>query len=265
MVVALRLRDLGVGEVFRLLPGLRGLGRLDHGIAVGLGLGDLGIPLYLGDPRLAERVEVALRVADVPDGETDDSQPHVGHVTGGNLLHLGGKGVAVLVDLLDGHGAENGAEMPLERLHRDVLDVVRALAEELLRGGRDRNVVAFDLDLRDAVNFHRHALARVDLRRLHVDGHQFQLEDVHLLEDRPDEDATALDDAEAHVTRGAVGVDHVPLSARDDEDLVGSHLRVAAGPDAGEDENDEQDRANGADQAEPRQDAVGKQDWKAHG
>ena len=91
LVIALRSRDLGVGEEFRLLSGLRGLRRADHGVAVGFGLGDDGVALDLGDARFAEGVEVALAVADVADGETDDAQAHVGHVAGGDFLDFGGE------------------------------------------------------------------------------------------------------------------------------------------------------------------------------
>ena len=74
--------------------------------------------------------------------------------------------------------------MAFQRLHGDVLDVVGAFAEELLGGGGDGDVVALDFDLRDAVHFHRHAFAGVNLRRLHIDGQQFEREDVHLFDDR---------------------------------------------------------------------------------
>src|SRR5205814_802497 len=83
--------------------------------AVGFGLRDLGIALDLGNARLAQRVEVALCIPDVADGEAHDAQAHVGHVARGHFLHFGGKGVAVLVNLLHSHRAEDGAQMALER------------------------------------------------------------------------------------------------------------------------------------------------------
>jgi hypothetical protein len=165
---------------FGLLPGLRGLRGADHRVPVRLGLGDDGVALDLGDARFAQRVQVALAVADVANGEADDAQAHVGHVAGGHFLHLGGEGVAVLVNILHGHGAENGAQMAFQRLRGDVLDFVNGLAEDLLGGGGDGNVVALDLDLRHAVHFHRHAFAGIDLRRLHINGQQFEREPVHL-------------------------------------------------------------------------------------
>ena len=63
LVIALRFGDFGVGGEFGFLPGLRGLGRTDHRIAVGFGLGDLRVAFDLGDARFAQRFEVALAVA----------------------------------------------------------------------------------------------------------------------------------------------------------------------------------------------------------
>ena len=133
LIIALRLGDFGVGGELGFLSGLRGLGRLDHRIAVGFGLGDLRVAFDLGDARLAQGVEITLAVADVADGEADDAQAHVGHVAGGHFLHLGGEGIAVLVNFLDGHGAQNGAQMAFQRLRGDVADFVGGLAEELFR------------------------------------------------------------------------------------------------------------------------------------
>src|SRR5207247_4429596 len=116
---------------------------------------------------------------------------------GGHFLHLRGEGVAVLVNFLDGHRPEDGAQMAFEGLHGDILDFLNALAEELLGGGGDGNVVALYFDLRDAIHFHRHTFARVNLRRIHVDGEQFQREDVDFFDDRINESAAAFNDADA--------------------------------------------------------------------
>ena len=133
LIIALRLGDFRVGQELRLLPGLIRLRGTDDGVAVGLGLGDDGVAFDLGDARFAERVEVALGVADVADGEADDAEAHVAHVAGGHFLDFLGEGVAVLVNFLDRHRAENRAQMAFERLHGDVFDVVNALAQELFR------------------------------------------------------------------------------------------------------------------------------------
>ena len=91
--------------------------------------------------------------------------------------------------------------MAFEGLGGDVLDVVDALAQELLGGGGNGDVVALDLDLGDAVHLDRDAFAGVNLGGLHIDGQQFQRKDIDFLEDRPNEHAAAFDDAEAaHAT-----------------------------------------------------------------
>ncbi len=161
----------------------------------------VGVAFDLGDARFAQGVEVALAVANVADGEADDAQAHVGHVAGGHFLDFGGEGVAVLVNVLDRHRAENGAQMAFEGLRGDVLDFVDGLAQDLFGGGGDGDVVALDLDLRHAIDFDRHAFAGIDLGRLHVDGEQFERKNIHLFHHGHDKRAAALDDAEAAIVR----------------------------------------------------------------
>ena len=102
-------------------------------IAVGLGLRDDGVAFDLRDARLAQRVEITLRVADVADGEADDGQTHVRHVAGGHFLHLRGERVAVLVNFLHRHRAENRAQMAFQRLRGDVFDFVHAPCSKIVR------------------------------------------------------------------------------------------------------------------------------------
>ena len=152
------------------------------------------------------------------------SEAHVRHVAGGHFLDFLGEGVAVLVNFLDGHRAENGAQMAFERLRGDVADFIGALAEKLFRRGADGNVVALDLDLRHAVHLHRHAFAGIDFRRLHINRQQFERQDVHLFEHRPDERAAALDDAEADLRAVLAPV----FDAGHDQHLVRADLGVTA-------------------------------------
>src|SRR5207302_490503 len=84
---ALGLRNFGVGGEFGFLAGLGGLRRTNHGIAIGFRLGDLGVPLDLGNPRFAQCFEIALTVANIADGKADNRQPHVGHVPGCDFLN----------------------------------------------------------------------------------------------------------------------------------------------------------------------------------
>ena len=73
LVIALRLGDFRVGQELRLLAGLIRLRGADDGIAISFGLRDDGVAFDLGDARFAQGVEIALRVADVADGEADDA------------------------------------------------------------------------------------------------------------------------------------------------------------------------------------------------
>ena len=93
-------------------------------VPVRLGLGDGGVAFDLGDPGFAQGVQVTLAVANVANGEADDAQAHVGHVAGGHFLDFRSEGVAVLVNVLHRHRAENGAQMAFQGLGGDVLDLV---------------------------------------------------------------------------------------------------------------------------------------------
>ena len=150
--------------------------------------------------------------------------PHVRQIARRHFLHPLGKRIAILVNFLHRHRAENGAQMAFQRLGGNVADFVRGLAEKLFRRGTNGYIVALDLDLGHAVHLHRHAFAGIDLRRLHIYREQFEREDVHLFENRPNERATALDDAEADLRAILLTV----LDAGHDQHLVRPHLGVAA-------------------------------------
>jgi hypothetical protein len=206
------------------------LGGTNHGIPVRLGLSDGRVPFDLGDAGFTERVQIALGVANVANGKTDDAQAHVGHVAGGDFLDFGRKGVAVLVNVLHGHGAKNGAQMAFQRLSGDAFDFVDALAQNLFRRGGNGNIVALDFDLRHAIDFDGHAFARINLRRLDIDGEQFQRENIDLLEHGHDKRAAALDDAKSTAQHRAVGLDELVLAPGNDQHLVWADLGVTAGP-----------------------------------
>jgi hypothetical protein len=67
LIVLGALGDLGLGPEFGRFPFLARLGTLDGGVAGGVGLADGGVALDLGGASLAQRVEIALVVADVLD------------------------------------------------------------------------------------------------------------------------------------------------------------------------------------------------------
>ncbi len=174
LVIALGFGDLCIGDKFGFLAGLLCLGGFDHRVAIGFSLGDDRIPLHLGDTGFSQRVEVALAVPDIADRETDDSKTHVGHVASRDFLDFRGKGVAILVNLLDGHCSENGAEMAFKGLHGDILDIVCAFAQKLFGCRGDGYIVTFDFDLGHAINLHGHTFTSVNFRSLHIYGHQLQ-------------------------------------------------------------------------------------------
>ena len=171
LVIPLRLRNFGVGRELGFLPGLLGLRGLDHRIPVRFRLGDLCVAFHLRNPRLAQRVEVALAVPNVLDREADDAQTHVRHIAGSDFLNFRGESVAILVNVFHRHRAQDRPQMAFQSLIGDVLNVLSRFAEELLRGGRDRDVVTLDLDLRHPIHSHGHAFAGIDiLLLLHVNG-----------------------------------------------------------------------------------------------
>ena len=220
---------------------MRGLRGADHRVPVRFRLRDDGVALDLGDARFAQRVQVALPVLNVANGETDDAQPHVGHVAGGDFLDFGGKLIAVLVNVLHGHRAENGAQVAFQGLGCDTLDFVNRLAQHLLGRRGNRDVVAFDFYLGHAVHLHRDAFAGIDFRRLHINGQQFQRKPVHFFKDGDDECAAAFDDAKSARPNRAIRLDISVLASGNDEDLVRPHFGVAAGPNGGEEEYDDDD------------------------
>ncbi len=229
------------------MPCLCGLRGFDHGVAVGLRLGDYSVSLDLRDPGLAQGVQVTLAIADVTNREAHNTQAHVGHIPGGDLLYLRCKRIAILIDVLYRHRTENCPQMAFESLCGDVLYLLGSFAEELLGCRGNRDVVALDLDLCHTVYADRNALAGVDLRGLHVDGQQLQRQDIHLFIHRPDEHATTFYNPETNIPGRAVRIHDAVLSSGNNQHLVWSHLRVAARPNRHEHEEDEQHGRHAAD------------------
>jgi len=64
--------------------------------------------------------------------------------------------------------------MAFQGLGSDVLDLLRPLAQKLLGGSGNRDIVALDLDLSHAVHLDGHPFTGVNLRRLHIDGQQLE-------------------------------------------------------------------------------------------
>ncbi len=161
-------------------------------------------------------------VLDVLDGKGNDAQAHRCHVARRHLLHLLGKGVAVAVDILDGHGAENGAQVAFQRLQGHVADLVLRLGEEKLGRSADSRVARVDRDLRHAIHGDRHALARVHAVRHDVDSHDLHQQRIDALDGRPNKRAATADDA--------VGLAILfPPATRDHQHFIRANLAIAVG------------------------------------
>ena len=129
--------------------------------------------------------------------------------------------------------------MAFQGLGGDVFNVVDCFAQDLFGGGGDGDIVALDFDLGDAVHLHRDAFAGVNLGGLDINGEQLKGEDIDFFDDRDDERAAALDDAEAACADSAIRLGVFAFPAGDDDYLVWPDLGVAAGPDGGEKEEDD--------------------------
>ena len=217
-LVAQRLRDGDVGLVALGLAFLVGHRRLDHRVALRLRLADDGVALDLGRALLAERVEVALLVADLLDGQDVDVDAHLLQIDGGFVGHLLREGLAVGVDLFDRERAEDRAQVAFERLEDDALDLLGGHAEEPLRRAAQRHVVAGDLDVGDRLDRDRHAFLRVGALDPQRNRDDVEREVRDLLEHRHAQRRAAAHDAEADRRLVALLVDDAVLAAVEDRD-----------------------------------------------
>lgn len=214
------LLDLGLADV----EGLLRLGLLLQvhvlglrGLAVRIGLGDRGA---LGDQRrlgAAPVPQVGAVVLDRGDLEGVDDQALVVHRVLGLGLHLVGEGGAVTDDLLDGQGADHGAQGAGEDLLGVVVDLL-LLVQEALGGLADVLDVAAHLHLGDAAQPQEDAVHRI---ALDLDGDLAGAQRQH---------EGAVEDG-AH---DGAAADHHPGAAGLEVDVpVGGGLRVAARDDQG--------------------------------
>ena len=97
---------------------------------------------------------------------------------------------------------------------------------------------------------------------MHVDGEQFQREDVHLFHDGINERAAAFDDAEAAGFNRAVWIGIAMFLSGDDEHLVRADLGVAAEHDGDADDNGDRDHHDHDGDDSAGEDGLGKHgDW----
>ena len=236
--------DLGVdGEALLLLELARAL-LLQRGVPIGTGGGDPGVLQGLLDLGLAERVQIALVVLDLLEYERLELEAHALEVGVGLLADALLEPLLVAVQLLDGEGADDAAQVTGHGLLDGALDLLRRDAQEALRGTPHVVDVAGDLDLRHGLHVDGDALHRVDVLEVDVEGHHLEGDDLGGLPRRPHEGAAAADDPERlHLALLVADLPAGQLApAVDDERLVGPRLLVAeADRQVGEEDEDEND------------------------
>src|SRR5690606_35830243 len=114
--LTLRLSDLGLGFESDLLTFLQSEGRFYLRVAIRLGLADLGIPFHLGRAAFTESIKVALVVGDLLDRESIKPDTHFFEIAGGLGRQLLCERLAIVVDLFNRQGAQDGPEVAFERL-----------------------------------------------------------------------------------------------------------------------------------------------------
>ena len=172
------------------------LGAADGGVALGFGTGNLGIPLDARDVGTAHVGDVLLLGANFLNGEGDDFEAHLGHITGAGGAHPVSHHFGLFDDLFDGELANDPAEMTFHDEADESFTVVTALGEELLGCGDDRFRVALNFDLGDRFHSVGDALAGLDiLSGGNVKTHEFEGEFPGGLKHGEDNRAPTFDNA----------------------------------------------------------------------
>ena len=141
--------------------------------------------------------------------------------------------------------------MAFQGLHGDVFDLVGAFAEELLGGGGNGDVVAFDLDLRDAIHAHGHTLAGIDILLLCTSMVSSSSERMSTFSRTGQTRTPPPLTMRKPTCARAVGIDNAMLASGDDEDLVRADLGVAVGEDSADDEQEDDNDGADGDGADP--------------
>mmetsp|Transcript_17358 Transcript_17358/g.49624 ORF Transcript_17358/g.49624 Transcript_17358/m.49624 type:complete len:428 (-) Transcript_17358:142-1425(-) len=143
--------------------------------------------------RDTEAFHVAVLVVDLLHHVRGQLKAEVAEIVVNVLAHQLGELLAVLVQRLHGHGAEDLALVALERLAQRLAHGLLAVAQKVL--GREQNLRLVDLgdaaglverlhlDLRNRLDGHAHALERLSVARLDLDRHELQRQLAHLLAD----------------------------------------------------------------------------------
>ena len=202
---------------------------LDGGVAVGVGRGDAGVLERLLDFRLAEGVEVTLVILDRLEHERPELEAHPLEVDMGLVADLLLETTLVAVQLLDGQGADDAAEVTGDGLLDGRLDVLYRHPEKALGRAADVVDVALHLDLGDGLDVDGDALDRVDVTQVDLQRHHPQRQDLVLLPRRPHEGAAAAHDPKPLDLAGFrphLAAEQL-AAAEHDQRLVGPRLLVA--------------------------------------
>src|SRR5260370_28144492 len=175
-LVGLRLGDGG---------GAGSFGALDGDVAIGFGGGYFGIAFDASDVRASHVGDVFVFVADFLDGEADDFEPHLAHVSGASGTHAIANHFGLLDDLFDGELANDSAEVAFHHKADEAFALLRGLGKELFGSGENGLFVILHLDLRDGLDSDRDALIGVEIMLWSdVEGHQFQRQIPYRLHNR---------------------------------------------------------------------------------
>ena len=243
-----RQRDLRVGLELRLLAFLQGLRRFDLRVAVSFSFADGCVALDLRGPALAERVEVALLVADLLDRQNVNADAHLLEIGRGLGRQFLREALAIAVDLFHRERAEDRPQVAFERLEDDLLDDVMCHAQEALGGRLERAVVAADLHVGDGLDRDGNALQRVGPLDLERDRHHVEMQVLDLLQERDPQGGAAAH----HPVADDTAVRKLALASAEDRDGVWRDLDVIPAEDVHRREEREHDRGNGKNDVEGR-------------
>ena len=158
--LVLFLRDHEIGVDLRDLGGHHVLRLLHHGRRARLDLADRRVASHRRAPHPADRREVADVVADVLDLQVVEHQTESLQIAVGLFDELLLEDDLLLVDLFRGHLGDDAAQVTLERVLRDVHDLLLRAAEEALEGVVQQRLFAGNLDVGNGLHVERYAAAR---------------------------------------------------------------------------------------------------------
>ena len=146
---------------------------------------------------------IAVLVGEVLDGQVDNFQAHVGHISHSGLDGFLGELIPVLDQFGDGHLADDFTHVAFQHVLGQGLDLLSVIVKQLLGGGRNGQVVRSDLDVRHGVHQHGNVfLGGNGLGRPDIHLVQAHIQLVNPLNRRNIEGSTAADDPVAEFLGG---------------------------------------------------------------